>query len=53
MNELNYDAVVIGSGNGGLIAALRLAKSSKKVLLALIIFLAEITPIPGILSKVK
>ena len=33
MNELNYDAVVIGSGNGGLIAALRLAKSNKKVLL--------------------
>ena len=31
MNELNYDAVVIGSGNGGLIAALRLAKSNKKV----------------------
>lgn len=33
MNELNYDAVVIGSGNGGLIAALKLAKSNKKVLL--------------------
>ncbi len=33
MDEERYDAVVIGSGNGGLIAALRLAKSNKKVLL--------------------
>ena len=27
-----YDAIVIGAGNGGLISALRLAKSGKKVL---------------------
>ena len=33
MNEEKYDALVIGAGNGGLIAALRLAKSHKKVLL--------------------
>lgn len=33
MSTLNYDAVVIGAGNGGLCAALRLAKSKKKVLL--------------------
>lgn len=33
MNENVYDALVIGAGNGGLIAALRLAKSKKKVLL--------------------
>ena len=30
MNELNYDAVVIGSGNGGLIAALRIKTSKIK-----------------------
>ena len=34
MEKKRYDAVVIGAGNGGLIAALRLAKSGKKVLLA-------------------
>lgn len=34
MEENKYDALVIGAGNGGLIAALRLAKSHKKVLLA-------------------
>ena len=33
MNENVYDALVIGAGNGGLVAALRLAKSKKKVLL--------------------
>lgn len=34
MNKLdNFDAVIIGAGNGGLIACLRLAKSGKKVLL--------------------
>lgn len=34
MEKQKYDALVIGAGNGGLIAALRLAKSGKKVLLA-------------------
>ena len=34
MEEKRYDALVIGAGNGGLTAALRLAKSNKKVLLA-------------------
>ena len=29
----SFDCVVIGAGNGGLIASLRLAKSGKKVLL--------------------
>ena len=29
----NYDAVVIGAGNGGLVAAARLAKEGKKTLL--------------------
>ena len=33
MTTLTYDALVIGAGNGGLAAALRLAKSNKKVLL--------------------
>lgn len=33
MEEKRYDALVIGAGNGGLTAALRLAKSNKKVLL--------------------
>ncbi len=33
MKELNYDVVVIGAGNGGLIASLRLAKANKRVLL--------------------
>lgn len=33
MTSLTYDALVIGAGNGGLAAALRLAKSNKKVLL--------------------
>ena len=33
MTTLIYDALVIGAGNGGLAAALRLAKSNKKVLL--------------------
>lgn len=32
--QMRFDAVVIGAGNGGLTAALRLAKSGKKVLLA-------------------
>ena len=31
--EKNYDAVVIGAGNGGLVAAARLAKEGKKTLL--------------------
>ncbi len=30
---MNYDAIVIGAGNGGLVAALTLQKSGKKVLL--------------------
>lgn len=34
MEGKKYDAVVIGAGNGGLIAALRLAKAGKKVLLS-------------------
>ena len=29
----NYDAIVIGAGNGGLVAAARLAKEGKKTLL--------------------
>lgn len=33
MTTLTYVALVIGAGNGGLAAALRLAKSNKKVLL--------------------
>ncbi len=33
MKEINYDVVVIGAGNGGLIAALKMAKSGKKTLL--------------------
>lgn len=33
MNQSTFDAVVIGAGNGGLTAALRLAKSGKSVLL--------------------
>ena len=33
MREIKYDVVVIGAGNGGLVAALKLAKAGKKTLL--------------------
>lgn len=41
----NYDAVVIGAGNGGLVASARLAKEGKKR------FLSSVTIYPAVSQR--